>query len=170
MEKFEMSPSLNIENLNINRELFNDLRDLLLVVFNILKININDKIIYYERASDGKSILAIKVLDGDESSKDNYMFVGCNAKYSKDSVTCDVYMHAEAKAGQNCIKISNIISSKLVDFFKNLENDLLEEDLRNIEFSTKIPFVKKVPQLDNSDEPKIKKLFRKMINKIQVKK
>lgn len=162
MEYFDLKTNHNIKEFNIDEQIFNDLIELLIMTFKTLNINIDDKNIYYERSNDGKSILAIKVLDGEDFIKANYMFIGCEVSYPCGGINCNVYMYAGAPSSSNSIKISNMYFTKLFNFFKEIETDLLNKNLINLEVSFKMPLVKRIDEIS-----KVKRFFRKIVNGIQ---
>lgn len=149
MEMFDVSASVDIaqfKSSDLDESKFEDIIELLKIVFEKIGVNAENKVVYYQRFCDGKSVLAIKVLDGVDEDKNNYMFVGCNTKYYGNDKSCDVYMHAEAKAGQISIKISNLIASKIVGFFETIEQDLLDKNATKLEAFLRFTLVKEKEQ------------------------
>lgn len=147
--------------LEINIENFNHIVDIIRIALNRMKINTDDLSIIYQRHTDRTSILAIKVCYGDDNALENYMFNGCNVEYFKDSLSCDVYLHAKSKASKNSVNLSNLISKEIVTFFEQVENDLLKKNLTNLELYVKIPLNNQA----KSKEKGIKRLIRSLFKK-----
>ena len=79
---------LNISNFNenldtipsyIDMQNFNYIIEIIRNAFKRLNINPEGKSIYYKRYTNGNSVLAIKVSQGDDNDISNYMFNGCDA-------------------------------------------------------------------------------------------
>lgn len=147
--------------LEINIENFNHIVDITRIALNRLKINTDDLSVIYQRHEDKTSILAIKLCSGDDNDLENYMFNGCDVEYFKDSVSCDVYLHANSKISKQTINLSNMISSEIISFFENVEKDLLGKNLINIELYIKMP----LGNLNKKKKPGVKKLIRSIFKK-----
>lgn len=119
---------------------FYKIRDIIYNSLLSMDINPNNLIMYYQRYANATSILAIKLLPGNNDDISNYMFNGCQTFYdSSRKVTCDVFLHAEAKVGQLSMRLANMITSHLITFFEILEQDLANNGLEQSEFSFLIP-------------------------------
>lgn len=144
-------------SLEIDINHFIGIKEIVLKVLQKLKINTNDLIIYYERQENGTSILAIKVEQGHDEDIANYMFNGSSVNYYHDKISCDVYLHAEAPAAQKSVKIAGLISRDIVNFFEELETELLLKKLSNCSFSLKIPLQENELKKENNV---LKKVFQ----------
>ena len=147
--------------LEINIENFNHITEIIRIALNRLKINTEDLSIIYQRHTDGTSILAIKVCNGDNNDLENYMFNGCNVDYYQDSLSCDVYLHAKSKASKNSVNLSNLISKEIINFFEEVEKELLKKDLKNLELYVKIPLNNQAKRKEKG----IKRLIRSLLKK-----
>lgn len=136
---------MNLDNFNISNnqseitEIFKKIINQIKNTYSILNIDTNDMYIYYQRLPDKTSILALKVNSGDSDDKSNYMFTGCNPSYYDNKVFCEVYMHADAKSAKNTIDISRLISKDIVNFFKELEQVIYNNNELDKELSIIIP-------------------------------
>ena len=170
MERFNVSESVEItqfKSLGLDENNFKEIIELMTNVFNKIGIDLECKSIFYQRFHDGKSMLVIKVLDGEDEDKNNYMFVGCDTKYYGNDISCNVYMRAEAKASQVSINISNLIASKIVSFFEGIEQELLDKKSIKLEVFLKLPLViDNERELLNNDKPKTKGSLKRIIGNI----
>ena len=170
MQLDRLNATNNIEleeltNLNINIKYFERITEIIKLTFQKLRINPEGMSIYYQRYQNSTSVLAIKVSQGDDSDTQNYMFNGCSVEYYKNDLFCDVYLHAKAKSGKISSNIASLISKDIVEFFNNVEKDLLKNNLTNIELSLKIELSKNNKKDDKQKETKIKRLVKSIINK-----
>lgn len=163
---------MQLENLNQNddhkyfEKILLEIED----VFKKIGININTKYLYYERKKNGTSILAIQLLNGNKNDKSNYVIFGCKASLNvkiASIVSCDVYIHADAKSGNYAQKIINLMSKQIIEFFKHIENDLYRKKQFKKEMSFLISFNQEKKSI--FDEPKniktkILDIIRKKIN------
>ena len=161
---------LNISNFNenldtipsyIDMQNFNYIIEIIRNAFKRLNINPEGKSIYYKRYTNGKSVIAIKVSQGDDNDISNYMFNGCDAFWGK----CNVYMHSKPKSSQKSMNIANLISKEIVLFFEKIEHNLSKNNLSDIEFSIKIPLTKELDTKLISKKSKIKKLIKNMFSR-----
>ena len=116
--------------------------------------------VYYQRQNDKNSILAIKVTQGDNNDKRNYMFTGCNPSYYDNEVLCDIYMHADAKSAQRTIELSRIISKDITNFFKEIEQNIYENNELEKELSIIIP-IKNKSEIEKNQSKQHFKTFSK---------
>lgn len=139
---------MQLENLNQNddhkyfEKILLEIED----VFKKIGININTKYLYYERKKNGTSILAIQLLNGNKNDKSNYVIFGCKASLNvkiASIVSCDVYIHADAKSGNYAQKIINLMSKQIIEFFKHIENDLYRKKQFKKEMSFWFLLIKK---------------------------
>lgn len=161
---------LNISNFNenldtipsyIDMQNFNYIIEIIRNAFKRLNINPEGKSIYYKRYTNGNSVLAIKVSQGDDNDISNYMFNGCDVFGGK----CNVYMHSKPKSSQKSMNIANLISKEIVLFFEKIEHNLSKNNLSDIEFSIKIPLTKELDTKLISKKSKIKKLIKNMFSR-----
>lgn len=165
LDKFNTTNNLELEELskfNINTKYFEKITEIIRLTFQKLKINTEGMSIYYKRYPNSTSVLAIKVSQGDDNDIQNYMFNGCDVDYYKNDLFCNVYLHAKAKSGKKSSSIASLITKDIVDFFQNVEKDLLKNSLTNIELSLKIPLNKENKQNENG-KFKMKKLVKSII-------
>lgn len=149
---------------SIDKDIFNGITEKIISCMSQLGIDLEDKSIYYQRYSNKTSILAIKVSKGEDTDIANFMFNGCDANYFGQCSTCDVYLHAEAKSGQPSMKIANMISSDIVDFFNMIEGELAINGFSDSEIFIKIPLsdrVVKQKQEENRALKFIRNIFKK---------
>ena len=166
LSEFKIEQSVEIALVeNINSELFDDITSKITKVMESLGINLEGKSIYYQRNADKTSILAIKVTDGKDEDYENYMFNGCDANYYRPGMSCDVYLHANAKSGQVSMAIANMISQDIVDFFDTLEGELAINGLRESECSIRIPLVPTVKKEETKKETKGLRFIRKIFKR-----
>ena len=130
-----------------------------------LGINLNYKSIYYQRNTDKTSILAIKLSNGDDFDSTLYMFNGCDAMYFDGTNTCDVYLHANKKVGQEAMQMANIMSRDIVEFFDTIEGELILKGLSNSELFIKIPLVKQQEKSNDKKENKVLKFVKNIFKK-----
>ena len=165
LSKFKVEESTELMLVDtINTDIFNDIVERIIRCMNLLGINLEDKSIYYQRYSNKTSILAVKVSKGGDDDIANFMFNGCDANYFGQCSCCDVYLHAEAKSGQQSMKIANMISSDIVDFFNLIEGELAINGLSENEFFIKIPLGREVVK-ENKTENKALKFIRNIFKK-----
>ena len=126
-----------------------------------LVINPDDKKIVYKRNPDGTSMIAIKLAEGDDKNTRNYMVVNCEAWKGADKVTCNVEMNADAKISVSSMKLANLISRNIVEFFEEIENDLYRKNNFDISISLTIPLGEEKEQGENNKEKFIKRFFKK---------
>lgn len=126
-------------------------------------INFDDKKIVYKRNPDGTSIIAIKLAEGDDKNTKNYMVVNCEAWKGADKVTCNVEMNADAKISVSSMKLSNLISRNIVEFFEEMENDLYRKNNFDISISLTIPLAEGKDLVENNKtkSKSIKNIFKR---------
>lgn len=153
-----------IVEFNINEKNFKEMVEIVNDAFQRLSINPNGMSIYYQRNSNGTSILAIKVTQGDDSDTDNYMINGCNVNYYSNDLTCDVYLHANAKSAQKASNLASYISRYIVTFFEKVERDLLDKKLIDLEMSLRMP-LKPEESFHEKEQKGIKKFIKTLFTK-----
>lgn len=171
MEKFEFNAcqyiALNeLKTSQINEEIFIKIKDKIITILKQLNIETENLSLYYERHNDSSSILAIKLINGDDLDINNYMVNWCMTNYYSDNkILCDVGFDAKAKVGQIAMAVANTITEDMIMFFEDLEKDLLNKNLSSIEFSLRIPLCNHVEKFslpkENKFKSKIKSLFKK---------
>ena len=167
--KFSNNNHIEISELhtfNINPETFEMIKDKITETLKKLGISTNDMSIYYERHSNGSSILAIKLSEGEDFDMTNYMINGCLVEYHDNEVMCDIGFHADKKVSQRALIIANKNTKDIIHFFKTLEQEIYNNGLSNIELSLQIPldiYQKKEKSKTMRNKPKIRSLFKKII-------
>lgn len=127
------------KNIGINIDVFDNLTNVVIKSFDKLGINLKGMLIYYQRYSYSSSVLAVKVLSGDDSDINNYMVNGCSVSYNNDYANCNVYLHSLGKNDLKLVNIANLISNDIVTFFEDIEQELVKKKLTNLEVSFVIP-------------------------------
>lgn len=154
-----------LPTININAEIFEQIKYKIIDTFNQLGIDKDGMSIYYERHTNGSSILAIKLSDGNDADFSNYMINVCVVEYRNNKPSYDIGLHANAKVSQNAMHIANSITKDIIAFFKSLEKDLFDKNLSYIEFSLRIPLgapKEKLPlPKKNNFKTRIRRLFTK---------
>lgn len=156
--KFNLNDNYSdINDLNINNKPFEQITGIIKDAFTTLKYGKDNMNVYYQRYKNGSSILAIKVLDGDEFDITNYMFNGCSIVYYNNKISSTVSFHSDKRATHRSMAIANLISDDIILFFREVEEELLDKNLRDLEMSLKLPLyeIKK-------EETGIKKLIKNM--------
>ncbi len=157
----ENPSTLSDFSIEIDISHFINIRDLIYQTFKKSKINPENKYIYYQRNENGTSILAIQITDGEYTDLSNFMINGSTVNYYSDDISCDVYLHADAKSSQNSLVLARLISRPIVEFFEELERELLLKDMCNISFSLRIPLYEKELNPQNKG---IKNLLKKIFS------
>lgn len=160
--------NLNISNskllseisFDINGYNFNQIVKIIKKTFKKLGIVTDEKLIIYQRYADKSSMLAIKLLQGSDSDIDNYIFFGC---YANSFKSCEIWLHAEAKA-ERALEVINLISQHIITFFKNVEMDLFKKNLSDLEICFKIPLGENMSQDNERKEGKLKQLIKRTKN------
>lgn len=163
----------NNKNSNIKKNIdqylyeenFNELINSVQEIFCIANINLSNSHIYYERKSNKTSMLAIKITEGNNQDKENYVFFGCSAFPRTNDVDCDVYIHADAKSNRSTNKFlsSSNHGRVITTFFEKLEKQLLKDKNSDLELSLIIPLkIEKEKALSKSSQSDkgIKRLLR----------
>ena len=151
----------DLSSVDINIQEFYRIIEIIKLALKSIGVNLEGMQVYYQRNVDTTSILAIKVSQGKDSDIDNYMFNGCKAWKHGSNVSCDVYMQSEAKSAQKSMKLANLISRDIVDFFDEIENDLLKNNKFDLSLSLIMPLdIKK-----EKEENNIKKLVKRILKK-----
>ena len=140
-QKFDTTNHINYETYKSEniKNIFIQLKEIILNAFGKLNYSTNNINVYYKRTSDKKSVLAIKLFDGNNEDTENYMFNTCIPNFNNNEVKCKVQLYAESKSGLNAIFLSNLISTHLQFFFENVEKELLKNGKEDLEFRIIIP-------------------------------
>ena len=167
--KFDNSNNIDISELNtlnINLEIFETLRNKIIETFNKIGLSTEDMSIYYERHSDGSSILAIKLSKGEDFDVADYMINGCLVEYYNNEVSCDIGFHADKKVSQKAMHIANRNTNNIILFFKKLEQEIYNNGLSNIALSLQISLDNyKEKEESRRDKSKIRSLLKRIITK-----
>ena len=147
-----------LDTLDINEEIFFNIVKKLVACMRKLGINLNNKSIYYQRNTDKTSILAVKVSQGEDSDVANFMFNGCDAREYARYMSCDVYLHADAKSGQQSMGIANMMSRDIVDFFNTIEGELALKGLSDNELFIRIPLEQYISKENEKKDTKFLRL------------
>lgn len=150
---------ISIENINIDTQEFYKIIKIVKLSLRKIGVNPNGLQLYYQRNLDATSILAIQVTHGDNCDIKNYMLNGCKSWKQDSSINCDIYIHSDAKSAQKSMKLSNLISRDIIDFFEKSEKMLLKNNNFDLPLSFMIPLDIKKEKEENS----IKKLIKKIL-------
>lgn len=150
---------IEVDNINI-KEFYKIIE---IVKVSLIKIGVNPEgmKIYYQRNFDATSILAIQVTNGLDNDISNYMFNGCRTWRHGSNVRCDVHMHSESKSAQKSIKLANLITEDVVNFFEKIEKRLLKSD----NFDLSLSFMMPIDIKKEKEEKNIKKLVKRVLKK-----
>ncbi len=164
--KVEESTELSVlQTIDIDENIFLDIMDKVISCMTRLGIKLDDKSVYYQRYANKTSILAIKLGKGEENDTNNFMFNGCDATYFNGDRSCDVYLHANKKIGQEAMNMANMMSSDIVEFFNTIEGELVLNGLSDSELFIRIPLSngkdKKNDKKGNRLLKVVKNMFRK---------
>lgn len=169
LSKFNNTNNIDISELNtlnINLEIFEIIKNKIIETFNKIELSTQDMSIYYERHSDGSSILAIKLSKGEDFDMANYMINGCLVEYYNNEVMCDIGFHADKKVGQRALNIARINTKDIINFFKTLEQEIYNHGLSDIELSLQIPLdTYQEKEKSNKGKSKIRSLLKRIITK-----
>ena len=153
------------DNIGINMDNFEKICDVVKKDFDKLGISSNGMLIYYQRYSYAASVLAIKVLVGDDNDVSNYIVSGCRADYNNNMANCDVYLHSVAKNNLKLVDLVNLISNDIVTFFEKMENDLLKKQLINLDCSFVIPLTREKSNGIKNKETNLKKKIHSLFKR-----
>lgn len=148
----------------ISSESFEKLRDILTAYYEYRGISLENMNIEYQRFSNANSVLAIKLLEGENTDKGNYMFIGTSTSYSNGKPYCDVFMHADAKCAEEAMELSRYASRKIVNFFEETEKDLVDKNITDSEFAISIPLSEQKEVSTSKSKPQetgLKKITKK---------
>lgn len=167
--KFNNSNDIDISELNtlnINLEIFETIKNKIIETFYKIGLATDDMSIYYERHTDGSSILAIKLSKGEDFDMVNYMINGCLVEYYNNEVMCDIGFHADKKVAQKALNIARINTKDIINFFKTLEQEIYNNGLSDIELSLQIPLdAYQEKEKSNRGKIKIRSLLKRIITK-----
>lgn len=149
----------------IPNECFKELVETIRDCYKRLGIKTEEMHLEYQRFPNANSVLAIKLAEGSNQDKENYMFVGSSAHQYSDKIHCDVFLHADAKCAQRAVDVSGIISRKIVNFFEKTEEELHNNGMSDMEFSVRIPLSEEKeheypPKKDNRIIQFMKKFYK----------
>ena len=153
------------DNIGINMNNFVKLCDVVKKNFNKLGIGSNGMLIYYQRYSYAASVLAIKVLSGDDNDINNYIVNGCSVNYNNNYVNCNVYLHSFGKNDLKLVNMINLVSNDIVTFFEDVEHELVKKQLTNLEVSFIIPLNREKIKVISSKESDLKRKIRSLFKK-----
>ena len=164
--KVEESTELTVlQEINIDENIFYNIVEIINKNMTKLGIQLDDKIIYYQRYANKTSILAIKLCKGEDTDTNNFMFNGCDATYFNGHNTCDVYLHANKKVGQTAMQMANMMSKDITEFFDCIEGELAVKGLSGTELFIRIPLVADNKKQKDNKENRILKLIRNIFPK-----
>lgn len=154
-------------NINFNMNPFYKMIQIIKDTFKSVGIDYNDMKIFYQRFANGKSLLAIKVLEGDDNDQTNYMFNFCQATHYGKDTFCNVYLHADKKCSKIASKLIRLLSKNIISFFEEIERDFNKKGITNLECSFLIPLINKKLDANSSknNTSKIKKLINNILGK-----
>lgn len=164
LDKFNISNCnglIVLESININAQEFYKIIEIVKFSLRNLGITPEGLKLYYQRNFDATSILAIQVTHGDHNNMNNYMINGCKSWRHECNVNCDVYMHSEAKSAQKSMKLANLISQDIVNFFEKTEQELLKSNNFDLSFSLMIPLDIEAKKEENSIKNIVKRILKK---------
>lgn len=165
LEKNDITNVIELSTLRINKEIFEQIKNKIIDALNKIGISNTDMSIYYERHSNGTSILAIKLSPGNDSDMNNYMINGCMVEYRNNNLSCDIGFHANAKVGQNAMKIANMINQDIILFFEKIEKDFFDKDLTDIELSIRILLGTQIEKTSSSKKNNIRTKIRSLLKR-----
>lgn len=138
--KFNLNDSYSdINDLNINNKPFEQITEIIKDTFTTLKYGKDNMNVYYQRYKNASSIIAIKVLDGSDNDLTLYMFAGCNIEYYNNKICSTISFHSDKRATHRTMGIANLISDDIILFFREVEEELLDKNLKDLEISLKFP-------------------------------
>lgn len=164
--KVEESKELAVvQEIDLDESIFTDIIDKIIMCMTSLGISLDDKSVYYQRFANKTSILAIKLGKGEDSDTNNFMFNGCDATYFNGCGSCDVYLHANKKIGQEAMKMANMMSRDIVDFFDTVEGELAIKGFSESELFIKIPLVREKEVKKENKDNRVLKFVRNIFKK-----
>lgn len=164
--KVEESTELSVlQTIDIDENIFLDIMDKVISCMTRLGIKLDDKSVYYQRYANKTSILAIKLGKGEDSDTNNFMFNGCDATYFNGDRSCDVYLHANKKIGQEAMNMANMMSSDIVEFFNTIEGELALNGLSDSELFIRMPLSKDKDKKNGKKGNRLLKVVKNMFKK-----
>ncbi len=164
--KVEESTELSVlQTIDIDENIFLDIIDKVISCMTRLGIKLDDKNVYYQRYANKTSILAIKLGKGEDSDTNNFMFNGCDATYFNGDRSCDVYLHANKKIGQEAMNMANMMSGDIVEFFNTIEGELALNGLSDSELFIRMPLSKEKDKKNDKKGNRLLKVVKNMLKK-----
>ena len=164
--KVEDSRELStIQEFELEESIFTDLVDKIITNMSRIGISLENKCVFYQRFANKTSILAIKLGNGEDSDTNNFMFNGCDATYFDGNNTCDVYLHANKKIGQEAMQMANMMSRDIVEFFDTIEGEFVIKGMADSELFIKIPLVRQQEKSNDKKENKVLKFVKNIFKK-----
>ena len=123
LDNYSISNAIEIKEYNglyLEMKYFYQLKEIIYNSLLLIGINADDMKMYYQRFSNSTSILAIKVLNGEDDNQKNYIFNGCQTVYYNNDCYCNIYLHADAKCNQIVMKLNRLISKDIINFFNRI--------------------------------------------------
>ena len=150
-----------LDDLQISEEVFSKLIDAIKKGLSSINVNPEDVKIVYKRNFDATSVLAIKLKDGGDFDTTNYMVVSSEAYKNADKVTCNVEMQGNEKISVEQMKLANLISRNIVEFFEEIENGLYKNNNFDLSISLTILLDERKKQEENGKNKLIKSIFKR---------
>ena len=154
-----------INNIDLDEVIFRDIVDKIANCMKMLGISPDNKSVYYQRNANKTSVLAIKIGNGEDGDVANFMFNGCDATDYARYMSCDVYLHADKKVGQASMKIANMISNDIVEFFNTLEGELAIKGLSDTELFLRIPLESDKKEKKDNNGNRLLRMVRNIFKK-----
>ena len=154
-----------IQEIELEEGIFTDILDKICMNMSRLGIQLDDKCVFYQRYANKTSILAIKLCKGEDSDTNNFMINGCDATFFNGHSSCDVYLHANKKVGQQAMNMANMMSRDITGFFDTIEGELVLKGLSNSELFIRMPLVKETEVKKDNKQNKVLKFVKNIFKK-----
>lgn len=152
---------VKLDDINFDTGEFYKIMEVFKIALRKNSINPEGMQMIYQRKEDATSILAVQVTNGLDNDISNYMINGCQAWKRDNDVSCDVYLHAEAKSAQKSVRLASIVTKDIVSFFENVEKELIKKGLYDISISMMMP----LEETKEKEETGVKKLIKRFFNR-----
>ena len=152
---------VKLDDINFDTGEFYKIMEVFKIALRKNSINPEGMQMIYQRKEDATSILAVQVTNGLDNDISNYMINGCQAWKHDNDVSCDVYLHAEAKSAQKSVRLASIVTKDIVSFFENVEKELIKNGLYDISISMMMP----LEETKEKEETGVKKLIKRFFNR-----
>ena len=152
---------VKLDDINFDTGEFYKIMEVFKIALRKNSINPEGMQMIYQRKEDATSILAVQVTNGLDNDISNYMINGCQAWKRDNDVSCDVYLHAEAKSAQKSVRLASIVTKDIVSFFENVEKELIKNGLYDISISMMMP----LEETKEKEETGVKKLIKRFFNR-----